>query len=425
MIHDERAVFLTYVASFSELAKACGYTKATMYALSPLMAQTVRKGATKEKMKYLNGVSYADKATGTKEKLIGVASVGMLCEKIVFLSVQEPAAPNLIRAHHEDCLVVSLQEHKIGIVAKNAEGEPTVLLQVELNSTRAKKKPLNMGDVNLLKLCVLIMYERLQKFVIWTQVGAKRQNLGDIISFVMRTAKYECHKVLGRNLQHDLAQLEECGECNVLFEDRGSGQLYTIAYTEDDDYRNTNQNLINMLVEKVKKLSANPKQNAAVIAEEQQRIKEMEEELEVDMQIRSLILNRNHLVCMPSDQGLTGCAFGKAKTIYYNDFDTSPSTKFYPETDNIKAFKNIANFVFVPMIGHDLKPNGVIQLYNFRQPITRMLVKKMIAVRKFIGGCLDGINLQNKNLEAVVGAMNKVEEVVKTCEVRERSVEHE
>ena len=98
----------------------------------------------------------------------------MLCEKIVFESVQETIAPNLLRAHQEDSLVVSLQEHKIGMVVKNSDGEPAVLLQVELNSTRAQKKPLNMGDVNLLKLCVLIMYERLQKFVIWAQAGTNR-----------------------------------------------------------------------------------------------------------------------------------------------------------------------------------------------------------------------------------------------------------
>ena len=56
----------------------------------------------------------------------------------------------------------------------------------------------------------------------------------------MRTAKYECHKVLSREIEKDLKLLEDCAECTVLFEDRGSNQLYTIAHTEDDDYRNTN-----------------------------------------------------------------------------------------------------------------------------------------------------------------------------------------
>ena len=42
----------------------------------------------------------------------------------------------------------------------------------------------------------------------------------------------------------------------------------------------------------------------------------------------------------------------------------------------------------------------------------------MIALRKFIGGCLDGINLMNKNLETVVGAMSKVSETTKAIEDR-------
>lgn len=139
-------------------------------------------------------------------------------------------------------------------MVKNNEGEPSILIQVELNSVRAKKKPLNIGDVNLLKLCSYIIHERLQKFLILTQTGTKRQNLGDIISFAMRTARYETHKVLGREIEKDLKMLEDCTECNVLFEDRGSNQLYTIAYTEDDDYRNTNQNLINVAHDRIKKL---------------------------------------------------------------------------------------------------------------------------------------------------------------------------
>ena len=89
-----------------------------------------------------------------------------------------------------------------------------------------------------------IVFERMQKFIILTQTGAKRTGLDEVISFVMKTCRYESHKDLCRNLEEDLMRMEECTNCNVLFEDRGSRQLYTIAYTEDDDFKNTNQNLI-------------------------------------------------------------------------------------------------------------------------------------------------------------------------------------
>ena len=133
--------------------------------------------------------------------------------------------PGLLRAHQEDCLAVSLQEHKLGILAKNSSTDtyPSFLLQTELNSSRARKKPLNIGDVNLVKICLILLQERLQKYVIQTQVGNSRQSLADTVDFIMRTSRHECHKTLGRSLQEDLARMEDCEECVVLFEDRGSG----------------------------------------------------------------------------------------------------------------------------------------------------------------------------------------------------------
>ena len=89
----------------------------------------------------------------------------------------------------------------------------------------------------------------------------------------MRTSRYESHKVLGKNIENDLAVLEDAVHCNVLFEDRGSNQLYSIAHTEDEDYRNTNQNLINMVQDKITKISAMPKHNKKMIAEEKKRVK--------------------------------------------------------------------------------------------------------------------------------------------------------
>ena len=274
-------------------------------------------------------------------------------------------------------------------------------------------------------MCIMIMYERLQKFVILTQNSGKTQNLKSIIQFCMRTARYESHKDLGRNLENDLVTLEDCMQCNVLFEDRGSNQLYTISYTADDDFRNTNQNLINMALAKIQKLMVYPRQNAKQIQEIQDRVSEMKRELDLDMSMRNMILNSNQLICIPSDQGLTGLSFGKAKTIYYNNFEGVTQSKFYPETDNLKAYKNISSFIMSPLIGHDGKPNGVLQLYSFKQPITRLQIKKMIAMRKFLGGCLDNVNLNKKNLESVVGAMSKIEGTAESCFQREKEAEAE
>ena len=133
---------------------------------------------------------------------MGVASKEQICATVAFDSIKDMVGPGLLRAHHEDCVAVSLQEHKLAILAKNSSSDiqPSFLLQVELNSIRARKKPLNIGDVNLVKICLTLLQERLQKFIIQTQVGNSRQSLKDTVAFIMRTAKLECHKTLGRSL---------------------------------------------------------------------------------------------------------------------------------------------------------------------------------------------------------------------------------
>ena len=61
------------------MTKSCGFTKATCYALTPLMISTFKKGATKDKMKYCNAIPFKDNMTSHTENILGVASVGMLC----------------------------------------------------------------------------------------------------------------------------------------------------------------------------------------------------------------------------------------------------------------------------------------------------------------------------------------------------------
>ena len=44
----------------------------------------------------------------------------------------------------------------------------------------------------------------------------------------------------------------------------------------------------------------------------------------------------------------------------------------------------------------------------------------MIAIRKFIGGCLENVTLNNNNLEAVVGGMNKIRQTMDAVVAREK-----
>ena len=115
------------------------------------------------------------------------------------------------------------------------------------------------------------------------------------------------------------------------------------------------------------------------------------------------------MICVPHGVGTTGEVFAKNKSVYYNDFEQSPY--FIPETDNLKETKNVKNFVIFPMVGHDDTPNGVVQMYSFKQPISRLKMKKLIAMKKFLGGCLEKVTMQNTNLEYQVGIGSNLPEI--------------
>ena len=65
----------------------------------------------------------------------------------------------------------------------------------------------------------------------------------------------------------------------------------------------------------------------------------MQDELRLDSDMRSMILNRNQMICIPYDLGLAGSCFTKDKLVYDNCFDLARPSYFYQESDNIKALK--------------------------------------------------------------------------------------
>lgn len=71
------------------MVKACGFTKATMYSLDNLMKEAFKRGLTREKVKYCNSVPFKDVMTAQNFRLIGVASIGMLCQTMVFDSITD------------------------------------------------------------------------------------------------------------------------------------------------------------------------------------------------------------------------------------------------------------------------------------------------------------------------------------------------
>ena len=96
-----------------------------------------------------------------------------------------------------------------------------------------------MGDVNFFKIIAMTLAERLQKFAIKATETAGSASIKDAIDFAMRIAKLESKKNLCRELEQELVRMEGCEKVVVLFNEKASRQLYTIAFAEDDDYANT------------------------------------------------------------------------------------------------------------------------------------------------------------------------------------------
>ena len=112
------------------------------------------------------------------------------------------------------------------------------------------------------------------------------------------------------------------------------------------------------------------------------------------------------MICIPQFGGCTGNAFEKVKTIYLNQFDGTNKHHFAAENDNIKGLKNIRNFVIMPLIGHNGETNGVIQFFNFKNNLSRLKVNRFIAMKKFLGSCVDNVSLKSGVLECAMGLSN-------------------
>ena len=107
------------------------------------------------------------------------------------------------------------------------------------------------------------------------------------------------------------------------------------------------------------------------------------------------------MIRIPYDLGITGTVFTKRKSVYFNEFEGSA---FYvEEADNMKTLDKIQNFLFLPMLGIDGEPNGIIHMLNFKEPLSPLKVRKMIAMKKFIGAVYERIIMQQKNLETQLG----------------------
>lgn len=244
-------------------------------------------------------------------------------------------------------------------------------------------------------------------------------------------------KKLCKFLQSYLIKSESCEFVEVYFKDFSSNQLYTIAFAEDEDFEtnslqaiHSQQKKIATLVEqlekelyelkKIKKLRQNQSLAPELLARiptnllvqfEREKLKLLKLEFENTKMLRDQILTESQRVYIACDSGITGQCYQRQKVNYFNNFNAGECIEWCPETDDMRGRRNINNFVFMPLIGFDGQSNGVIQMINFKNNLTRLQIRKYAALSKFLGCSLDRVILSTSAMTTCLNSHSTISEV--------------
>ena len=85
-----------------------------------------------------------------------------------------------------------------------------------------------------------------------------------------------------------------------------------------------------------------------------------------------------------------------------NNFKAAGNFDFVNEIDNPKGIKEVKNIMIGALRREDGSTNGIIQLYNSKNPITKFEQKKFEAVSKFFGGMIEKVEDKTKKLTTIV-----------------------
>ena len=86
------------------------------------------------------------------------------------------------------------------------------------------------------------------------------------------------------------------------------------------------------------------------------------------------------MINYPTAVGITGEVYRTQKTVYINNFTPTKNPKFVNEIDNPKGIKVIKNLMIAALKREDGSTNGIIQLFNSKNPILRSDRRRMEAI---------------------------------------------
>jgi hypothetical protein len=97
-----------------------------------------------------------------------------------------------------------LSGNKIAVLLRSPEGTNYFIIQAEISGDRAKKRPLNFGDMMLFKSTTHLLWMSIQKFIILATSQTITSGLKPTLDFIANTVKQNTLKKLNRFLQENI-----------------------------------------------------------------------------------------------------------------------------------------------------------------------------------------------------------------------------
>lgn len=101
------------------------------------------------------------------------------------------------------------------------------------------------------------------------------------------------------------------------------------------------------------------------------------------------VIKIDNMIQYPLHTGLTSRVYRTQETIIYNHFTPQMDYDFVNEIDNPKSIKTIDNLLLAAMTREDGTTNGILQLYNKGRAISDYDRKRLEALGRLFGGCLE------------------------------------
>jgi hypothetical protein len=140
--------------------------------------------------------------------------------------------------------------------------------------------------------------------------------------------------------------------------------------------------------------------------------------------IYDFIVKPKDLLWFPCRLGLTGKAFLEGQISFNNLVEKKSSCpveamteqylnknrlripnqgEFSKDIDNSLGAKEFENYLIGAIYDEDGLPSGLLQIFNFEEPVTRIQIERFRAMQTFLGGCVGNITEYLKTLQTIFG----------------------